>query len=142
MTQIDQGAVLQVIHHLVDQWKTLDPQRFSASFAADAEFTDVIGNTARGRAAIAELHVMPFTKLFKDAIIEVGQVSVKFVTSDVASVGVHWRMHGHRSFQGESLPPRQGFLHVVVTLQDGKWWPVVVHNADHTATYSRNGDGA
>ncbi|MFC4454840.1 SgcJ/EcaC family oxidoreductase [Deinococcus sonorensis] len=138
MTLTDKDAVLYAIRHLVDRWRTLDPQRFAASFSEDAEFTDVVGNTARGRPAIAELHVMPFTRLFREAVIDVGDTPIRFVTPEVASVGVHWTMHGHTSAQGEVLPPRQGILHVVVAQQDGQWWPVVAHNTDHTAVYSRS----
>lgn len=135
MTHQEQ-AVQHVIHGLFESWKTLDPVRFAGAFAQDAQFTDVVGNTASGRAAIAELHVLPFTQLFKNAVIELLDTPIVFVTSDVASVDMHWKMRGHTTSQGASLPPRKGLLHVVVVRRDHVWWPVVAHNTDYTAAYA------
>ncbi|SMB83130.1 SgcJ/EcaC family oxidoreductase [Deinococcus hopiensis] len=142
MSQTNQSTVEQATQHLIDQWRTLDPLRFASSFAADAEFTDVVGNTARGQTAIAELHVMPFTKLFRNAVIDVEEMPIRFVTPDVACVNIHWTMRGHTSFQGEALPPRRGMLHLVVARRDGRWQPVVAHNTDHTAVYGRGASEA
>ena len=134
----DESEIQSVVEKLIQNWNTHDPSCFAASFAEDAQFTDVLGQTVQGRGEIARLHVVPFTRLFVAAELAVEQAPVKFVTGEVASVNLHWSMQGHTSVQGEPLPPRRGVMQLVVVRRDGRWWPVVAHNSDHTATYTRS----
>ena len=139
MTQEEQD-IRQATEELISSWNTLDPAQFAASFAPDAQFTDVIGTTVKGRAAIAALHLLPFTRLFQSAQLQVTEMPVQLVSEGVASIRLHWKMHGHTSAHGESLPPRAGIMYVIMVRRDGRWWPVVAHNTDHTAT-SASGPG-
>lgn len=129
------AALRTTIEDLFANWNTHDPNTFAETFSEDAEFTDIMGNTAKGRDAIAEQHVKPFGMLFQKAVLSLTNLSVKQLTDEVVSASAHWAMLGHVSPQGEPLPERRGILHVVLVWRDKAWYPEVVHNTDHTGTY-------
>ena len=135
MAQQEQD-IHRVLELLIENWNTHDPDQFAASFSQDAQFTDVLGNTAEGRNEVARLHVVPFARLFQHAELGVQQTPVKFLTDDVASVSLNWTMTGSTTAQGEPWPPRNGIMHMVLVRREDRWWPVLAHNTDHTATAS------
>lgn len=119
-------------------WNTKDPRAFGAVFAPDAEFTDVVGNHARGRDAIAELHVFPFEKLFADATLTLIDVRDRDLTAGLSSLDAAWVVTGRTSPTGEPLPERTGVMHIVAAERDQAWVPLIVHNVDLSAARAAN----
>ncbi|WP_425146023.1 YybH family protein [Deinococcus sp.] len=124
MTQ-PEDDIRQALNALIESWNTHDPEQLAASFTQDAQFTDVMGHAAEGRAALARLHVMPFARLFNSAELEVEQAPIKLVSDEVASVNLRWPLRGGATPQGAPLPPRAGVMHVVVVRRENRWWPTI-----------------
>lgn len=128
-------AIARLVGDLADAWNTHDAATFAAQFRLDAEFTDVVGQTARGRAAITAQHGPPFARLFRQARFVVTEHTIRVLTPGVASVDCRWAMTGRSSSTGAVLPPRHGLLHLVFVAEQGRWWSVV------TATYRQTTRG-
>ena len=117
-------------------WNSHEAHAFASIFPADAEFTAVLGHHAVGPEAIAELHVMPFARLFAAAELSLCGVRTRLLTPGLASVHADWSMEGHTTPHGDPLPGREGSMHIIAALRDGRWLPLIVHNADHGDTYA------
>lgn len=114
-----------------------DAKAFAALFAADGEFTNVIGMTARGREAIEAFHRPLFVgdtskgnPSFKEAVLKVDEVRVRFLRPDVASVDILWTQTGSKAPDGKDRGTRKGLASWVVTKDDGAWRVAVMHNMD------------
>src|SRR5262249_56682591 len=90
MANRDLAAALESAHN------KHDARAFAAIFVLDGDFTSVRGMTARGRTAIEEFHRPMFegdtskgNPSFKNAILKVDDVKVRFLRPDVASVDMH-----------------------------------------------------
>src|SRR5487761_1229452 len=93
----------------------------SQAFAADADFTNVIGMHARGRAEVEKFHEHLFTTYFRYSHLRILDVRVRLIKSDVAAVDASWEMTGARSRTGQEIPLRRGLLIFVMTKESGHW---------------------
>src|SRR5262245_8410546 len=114
-----------------------DAKAFAALFAPDGDFTNVKGMTARGRKAIEEFHRPLFegdtskaNPSFKDAIVKIDEVKVRFIRPDVASVDILWTQTGSKPPDGKDRGTRKGLASWVVTKDIGTWQVAVMHNMD------------
>ncbi len=121
---------------IFDAWNSHDAHALGSAFPVDGEFTDVLGHHAVGPEAIEQLHAMPFARLFAKAELTLRGVRVRHLAPELAAVHADWAMEGHTTPQGDPLPAREGSMHIVTTLRDGRWLPLDVHNADYGATYA------
>lgn len=126
----DRMAIHALAQGLEDAWNRHDAAAFAAGFAADADFTNVFGMRARGRAAIEAFHAPIFRTMFKDSTLAIGEIGVRFVRSDVAAVDISWRMTGARDPQGNDWPERHGLISAVATRETDGWRFAVFHNQD------------
>ena len=100
----DEAAVRELAAAFGKTHNKHDAKAFAALFAPDGDFTNVRGMTARGRKAIEEFHRPLFegdtskgNPSFKDAVLKVDEVRVRFVRPDVASVDILWTQTGSKA---------------------------------------------
>jgi len=108
---------------------------FAALFLPNAEFTNVVGQSAKGRKAIEEFHAPMFEGKpgyysFKNSILknEIPRISV--IRPDIASVDVYWTMDKCLLPDGSELKNRRGLVTFLMIKENGKWGIDIMHNAD------------
>src|SRR5487761_442423 len=117
----DELEIRGTLQAFADAWNAHDAHAFSQAFAADADFTNVIGMHARGRAEVEKFHEHLFTTYFRYSHLRILDVRVRLIKSDVAAVDATWEMTGARSRTGQEIPLRRGLLIFVMTKESGHW---------------------
>ena len=126
----DEAAIMKTLGDFVAAWNKHDAKAFSMVFAEDADFTNVRGTSATGRAEIEKFHAPLFATRFKNTDQKMTKTKVRFIKSDVAAVDAWWEMTGAIGPDGQVVPVRKGLLSLVMTKEDGKWFIKVMHNMD------------
>lgn len=133
----DEAAVRELAAAFEKTHNKHDAEAFAALFAPDGDFTNVRGMTAKGRKAIEEFHRPLFAgdtskgnPSFKDAVLKVDEVKVRFLRPDVASVDVRWTQTGSKAPDGKDRGTRKGLASWVATKEGGAWQVAVMHNMD------------
>ena len=123
-------AIKGLARALESAWNRRDAHALAAVFAADADFTNVFGMVATGRAAIEALHAPLFKTMFKDSHLTVAETRVRLIRPNVAAVDVKWTMTGARDPHGNPWPEREGLLNWITTRHGDGWLIDVSHNMD------------
>lgn len=129
----DEQGVQQVLTNFQAAWNRHDARAFALVFAAAADFTNVSGHSAHGRAAIEAHHAPRFATKFKDSKLTITETKIRFIKPDVAAVDARWKLSGLKTEDGQDRPPRQGLLNFVMTRATGQWFITVMHNMDFPA---------
>jgi uncharacterized protein (TIGR02246 family) len=136
-TKADDDAIRAVMDRFMDAWNHHDAHAFAAVFAEDADFTNVIGRGASGRARIEEFHAPAFATVFKDSHQKYTDIKTRYLRPEIAAVDVHWEMTGATDAQGNPRPLRQGLLNFIMMRNAGQWQIVVMHNLELTPPASK-----
>jgi len=133
-SRADAEAIHQTIANFTSAWNKHDAHAFAMTFTEDADFTNVAGVHARGRANVESFHASRFSTNFKDSHQTAAIRSVRMLTPLLAAVDVEWEMTGAKAPDGASMPYRKGLLDWVMAKQkDGRWLVEVMHNTDLTS---------
>lgn len=134
-TQVrDEGEIRRVLDDFVEAWNKYDAKAFSMVFAEDADFTNVRGTSAHGRAEVEKFHAPLFATRFKDTNQKIPKSKIRFIRPDVAAVDAWWEMTGAKGPDGQDVGLRKGLLNFIMTKEDGKWLVAVMHNMDLPST--------
>ena len=116
---------------VLNAWNAHDPRAFALTFTPDADFTNVLGATAHGRADIESFHVPVFATIFKASHLTGAIRSIRFLTAELAAVDVDWQMTGAQSPNGSPAGLRKGLLDWITQRQsDGSWLIAIMHNTN------------
>ena len=126
----DEEEIQKVLAQQADAWNRHDAKAFSIVFAEDADFTNVVGMSAHGRAEIEKFHAPMFATRFKDTHLNITNTKIRFIKPDVAAVDGWWLMTGAKTQEGKEIPLRRGLLNFVMTKEGGQWFITVMHNMD------------
>lgn len=127
------AAIAQTLERFVDAWNKHDAHAFAMTFTEDADFTNVQGVHARGRANVEAFHAPIFASTFKDSHQTANIRSIRMLSPDIASVDVDWEMTGAKNHDGTPRPNRRGLLDWIMARQpDGTWLIEIMHNTDLT----------
>ena len=126
--------IRQVMGKFVEAWNCHDAKAFSMVFAEDADFTNVRGMRAHGRAVIEQFHAPLFETFFKSSRQTITDTKIRFLKPDVAAVDAQWEMSGARNADGTQRPLRKGLLNLVMLKQAGDWLIAVMHNMELSST--------
>ena len=137
------GSASAAIHELVDRFEAAinakDVKAFGEIFAADGEFTNPVGMSVKGRAAIEQFHTALFSQSnkpsFAHAHLKVHDTAIRFVRSDVAAVDVRWEQTGAIDPEGKPWGTRRGILSWLVARTNGQWFIQVWHNLELPAQH-------
>ena len=126
----EEEGLRKLVDSFVDAWNRHDVHAFAAVFAEDADFTNVRGVGAHGRAAVEEFHAPVFSTVFKSSHLTAKNIQIRFLTPNIASVDIRWEMTGVVGPDGAPIPLRQGLLNWIVTRQERRWLILIMHNQD------------
>lgn len=133
---------LAVITEMTARWNAKDAAAFADVFTDDADFTDVLGQTARGKVAIEAQHRFPFTRNMREAVLTVDETHVRALSSDIHVALLRWTTTKNLSLDGTPAPDRRGNMHVVLQRIGGKWRVASVLNQDPMGVYGKQVAGA
>ena len=130
----DSSAIEALVAGLTDAWNGGDARAFSARFAADGSFTNVLGVVAYGREIFELRHAEIFRTIYKGSVLQQSIGRVRFIRPDVAVVDVDAAVTGYLRLppgvQAASDGALRAKLQLVVTREDGEWWIAAFHNVD------------
>jgi uncharacterized protein (TIGR02246 family) len=126
----DEDGIRKVMGDFVEAWNKHDAKAFSMVFAEDADFTNVAGVSAHGRAEVEKFHAPRFATTFKDTNQRITETRIRFIKTDVAAVDARWEMTGAKSPDGHDIPLRKGLLNFVMTREGERWYITIMHNTN------------
>jgi uncharacterized protein (TIGR02246 family) len=127
----DRSAIQRGVTALADAWNKHDAPAFATAFTEDADFTNVVGQSAHGRAGIEAFHAPFFATIFKGSHLVAAIRSVRFLTADWAAVDVDCELTGAKAPDGSPRPFRKTLINCVMARQkDGSWLIEVLHNSE------------
>ncbi|HET9320860.1 MAG TPA: SgcJ/EcaC family oxidoreductase [Bryobacteraceae bacterium] len=121
-----------VFAQMAELWNRHDTRAYTALWAEDADFVNVIGMHRRGRKELlAEMDYLHADR-FKDTHIRIERRTVKFLTPEFALAHVWWEMNGDPGMPG--IPTVNGrrrgvFTHVLQLTPEG-WRFIASQNTD------------
>jgi len=126
----DAQSIQKLLTDLAQSWNMHDAKAFSMVFSEDADFMDVVGMSAHGRAEIAKFHDKPFATWYRNSTLKVTDKKINFITAGIAAVDAWWEMTGARDPDGKEIPIKKGLFNFIMTKGDNKWFITVMHNMD------------
>jgi len=131
----DSLAIKRTSHDFEVTFNAHDAKAFAALFLPNAEFTNVVGISAKGRKAIEEFHAPMFEGKpgfysFKNSTLKNGVPKISVIKPDIASVDVFWTMDKCLLPDGTELKNRRGLITFLMVKADGKWGIAIMHNAE------------
>lgn len=130
--------IQSLLNRFLDTWNSKDLDAFSDLFVEDAEFTDVVGQTAIGKEAIRKQHEFAFNVVMKDASLEISNELAREILPQVVMVSANWLNKNSQTPTGQMLPDRNGVLQFVIIKNDKAEWKFkLVHNADFSLPYHK-----
>ncbi|MBZ5650407.1 MAG: SgcJ/EcaC family oxidoreductase [Acidobacteriia bacterium] len=128
------AAIQALVAWLSDAWNRGDAKAFSARFAADGSFTNVLGIVAYGREIFELRHAEIFSAIYKGSVLQQSIGKLRFIRPDVAVVDVDAAVSGYRRLppgvQAGSDGVLRAKLQLVLTREDDGWWISAYHNVD------------
>jgi uncharacterized protein (TIGR02246 family) len=134
----DEKAIRNLVEANYKAFNDHDAKAFSKLFHGDADFTNVIGWTAKGREEIEAFHKPYFAETrtpgqpsFRNVLLKAaGGPVIRFLRADVATVDFRWAMTGAINPEGKDWGDRVGLMMWVATKEDGTWGIASMHNMD------------
>ncbi len=133
----DSLAINAVSDNFEAAFNAHDAKKLAALFNLDAEFTNVVGASAKGRKAIEEFHAPMFQGKpgyfsFKNSTLKNGIPKISVIRPDIASVDIPWTMDKCILPNGAELKNRKGLVTLLVVKTQGRWGIAIMHNAELT----------
>ena len=130
--------IQQLLDSFLNTWNQKDLDGFMGNFSEDAEFTDVINQTAIGKAAIKKQHEFAFNVVMKKASFEMSNIYMREIQPDIVMVSANWLNKNSQTPDGNMLPDRNGVIQFVITKDaNTKWKFRLVHNSDYSLPYKK-----
>lgn len=137
----DTLAIVQVLQAFEHTWNEKDVDGLVALFTDDAEFTDIMGNVARGKDKIKQMHEFAFGKMMKGATLRIDSVYTRAIGSGLVLATSKWSTDGHTTPSGVEMPQRRGLLQFVCKDTGNSTWKIsLVYNTDFTQLYVQSAE--
>ncbi len=118
--QQDEAAIRSVQVRQAEAWNRHDAAAYARLFTNDGDVVNVVGWWWKGQAEIEAKLKQAFTFVFAESRLTVTEVSVKFLSPDIAVAHVSWSMMGAKT--PPNIPePRQGIQTQVLQRRAGAW---------------------
>ena len=132
-----EAEVRALVVEMTARWNRKDAGAFSELFADDADFTDVIGQTAHGKKGIATQHEFPFTRNMRQATLASESLSVRSLGPEVAVALLKWTTTNNLGLDGGPVSDRRGTMQIVCRREASRWAIVSVLNQDPMGIYGK-----
>ncbi|MEZ4685810.1 MAG: SgcJ/EcaC family oxidoreductase [Bacteroidia bacterium] len=127
-----------LLSSFLQSWNNKHLDAFMENFVEEAEFTDVVGQTAIGLEAIRKQHEFAFNVVMKHASFEMANELMREILPDVVMVSANWLNKNSQTPDGRRLPDRNGVLQFVMVKDEASAWKIrLVHNADFSLPYEK-----
>jgi uncharacterized protein (TIGR02246 family) len=129
--QADEAAIRDVVQTRQQQaWNQHDAKAYAALFAEDSDVVNVVGWWWRGRKEIESKLTDAFAFVFRESTLTITQVSVRFLTPEIAVTHVRWTMTGAKT--PPTIPkPREGLQTIVLQKLGGNWMIAALQNTNY-----------
>ena len=125
----DQIQIRQVETKQAAAWNAHDAKAYAGLFTEDGDCVNVLGWWWKGRAEIEQKLTDAYAFVFRESVLTIKDVTVKFMGPDTAVAHVRWTMTGARTPQGIS-PPQEGIQTQMLQKQAGQWLIAVFQNTN------------
>ncbi|MBA3832730.1 MAG: SgcJ/EcaC family oxidoreductase [Chthoniobacterales bacterium] len=112
-----------------EAWNRHDAKAYANLFTEDGDCVNVVGWWWKGRAEIEKKLTDAYVFVFRESVLTVKDVAIKFLAPEIAVAHVRWTMIGARTPTGLP-PPQQGIQVQVLQKQGGKWLIAVFQNTN------------
>jgi uncharacterized protein (TIGR02246 family) len=130
----DELTLRQMVATQAEAWNRQDAAAWSADYAPDADFINIVGTLFEGREQIQERHAAIFASIFKGSQDAVTVRELRFLGDDVAVVSTVHEVTGHSGLPPGVQNTEPGLLRTqmkfVMQRKDGRWWIVSGQNTD------------
>ena len=128
-SEADVTAIRELEKQQQAAWNQHDAKAYASLFSEDGDCVNVVGWWWKGRAEIEKKLTAAYAFVFRESVLTLGDVDVKFPASEMAIAHVRWTMTGARTPQG--LPkPEQGIQTQLLQKQKGKWLIIAFQNTN------------
>jgi uncharacterized protein (TIGR02246 family) len=116
----DEAAIRALQVRQAEAWNRHDAAAYAKLFTNDADVVNVVGWWWKGQAEIETKLKQAFSFVFAESTLTITEVSVKFLSPDIAVAHVSWSMRGAKT--PPNIPePRQGIQTQVLQRRAGAW---------------------
>ncbi len=126
----EEASIRLVLERLDDAWNEHDARAFAEPFCEDADFTNVRGMQAHGRAGVERFMEPLFATMFADSEQRILSSTSRFLTKDLAAVDAWWTMDGALTPYGQLRPTRYGLASLVMRKDPDCWRILLWHNME------------
>lgn len=126
----NEQAIENVMLMFQEAWNRHDAAGLARLFDESADFVNVVGLRAKGRAEIEAFHAPIFKTMFAESNLTMTGFYSRLLHTDVAALDAEWEMTGAKDPMGNPLPYRRGLASAVLTRNAGRWLIEVFHNQD------------
>ena len=129
-TEQDKAAVRDLVGtQQADAWNKHDAKAYAALFTEDGDCVNVVGWWWKSRAEIERKLTDAYLFVFKESVLTIKDIDVKFLAPDIAVAHIRWTMTGARTPKG--IPePQQGIQTQILRKQSGKWLIAAFQNTN------------
>jgi uncharacterized protein (TIGR02246 family) len=133
-TSSDSTAIRDIVRNEVETWNKGDAVGYSRDFSADGTFTNIRGQFFTGYPGYLKQHEVIFQGIFKNSVVKMEVVSLKFVRPDVAIIETATTVNGAGQGAVGVTRDDKGRIRTrllqVVAKEGGVWKIVTYHNVD------------
>jgi uncharacterized protein (TIGR02246 family) len=128
--EADEAAIRDLEKRQEQAWNAHDATAYANLFTEDGDCVNVVGWWWKGRAEIEKKLTDAYVFVFRESVLTIKDVDIKFLGPDIAVAHVHWTMTGAKTPRG--IPePQQGLqTHTLQKLRDGKWLIAAFQNTN------------
>ena len=116
----DETAIRALEARQPEAWNSHDAKAYASLFTENGDCVNIVGWWWKGRPEIEKKLTDAYVYVFKESILTVTNVDIRFLNADTAVAHVAWKLAGAKTPAG--LPvPQQGLQTHVLQKQNGQW---------------------
>jgi uncharacterized protein (TIGR02246 family) len=129
----DRKAIKAIATSFQDGWNRHDMDGLASLVAEDVDFVTVVGARGweKGQKAFKDGHAEVHKTMFKDSVMTVGEIHIKFIRPDIAIAHVLWETKGDVVPDRKPGEPRAGIFTWVVEKRSNKWLILASQNTEN-----------
>src|SRR5438270_10237120 len=125
----DEAEIRRLQRRQQEAWNQHDAKAYASLFTEDGDIVNVVGWWWKGRTEIEKKLTDAYAFVFKESVLTITDVDVKFPAPGMAIAHVRWTMVGARTPEGFPKP-QQGIQTQLLQRQKGKWLIIAFQNTN------------